>query len=109
MNHKEPIAPWGALNLETGETLTTHVKVTHGKCLVCGHFGDDCTGTAPAKTLVLKQVINLYPRMVELLKAAEPWIVKGIEKGAYMDCVGPTQAQLLLDQIQALLKEYQEG
>jgi hypothetical protein len=23
----------------------THTKVLHGECKVCGHFGEDCTGT----------------------------------------------------------------
>lgn len=57
------------------------------------------------KELILKQVIDRYPRMLGLLKAAEPWLAKGIEKGAFVDCAGPTQAERLLDKIQALLKE----
>lgn len=23
-----------------------HVKVAHGQCDICGHFGDDCTGVS---------------------------------------------------------------
>ena len=27
---------------------TPHVKVDHGRCRVCGHYGSDCTGRAAA-------------------------------------------------------------
>lgn len=26
-----------------------HVKILHGKCTTCGHYGDDCTGTEPGE------------------------------------------------------------
>jgi hypothetical protein len=80
MNRKEPIAPWGVLNLETGETQ-------------------------PRKTVVLKQVVDLYPRMLGLLKAVElrdyhSCYLLGLKVGSKGPC--------LKCQIQALLKEVEK-
>lgn len=79
-------------------------------CSICGygpqseyHFPRDVP-----KQLLVKEVIDRYPRMLGLLKAAEPWIAKGIEKGAYVDCAGPSQADRLLEKIQALLAEVEK-
>jgi hypothetical protein len=27
-----------------GQEVKPHIKVLHGQCKVCGHYGDDCTG-----------------------------------------------------------------
>jgi hypothetical protein len=28
-------------------TNPTHIKVKYGRCGICGHYGDDCTGVEP--------------------------------------------------------------
>jgi hypothetical protein len=37
-----------AASVEVKEHAPEHTKVRHGKCPVCGHYGEDCTGEVQA-------------------------------------------------------------
>jgi hypothetical protein len=60
----------------------------------------------PEKTLVLRQVIDLYPRMVGLLKAAQELILHTcVMSPSYRTSI----KQCVRCQIQALLKQAEGG
>lgn len=40
---RDPDMEW--TDFEVQQLSGPHAKVAHGKCAVCGHYGDDCEGT----------------------------------------------------------------
>lgn len=56
-----------------------HIKVAHGKCPICHHYGDDCTGTLQQTTAVTQYTVQVRAELTDQQGTLLPMVTHGAE------------------------------